>query len=138
MQKKKAISIPKPLKDNPVAKAKYRELLALKVWQDAVVILGVDHAVDYCLCYARQVNADAMLRAEGEVVTAPSGYQMPSPWLTIRNRAAADMTRLTKLTTSAVTDIGKKAAAAIATEKALTGGRFARHRSPPPKLVHSK
>jgi P27 family predicted phage terminase small subunit len=48
----------------------------------------------YCDAYHRWREAEVHIRREGAVVTAPtSGYPMPNPWVSIRNRALDDMRR---------------------------------------------
>jgi len=132
----KAIAVPSILKGDAAARAKYREIMTLQVWRTAVQVLGADLAVDYCQSYSRCLKADQMLREEGEVVTAPSGYSMPSPWLAVRNRASADMTKFTKMAAGVGQSIGKKGVQDLAAKEA-SQGRFGLRPSPP-KLVHSK
>lgn len=130
----KTTSIPTILKGDTPARQKYKEIMALQVWRTAVQILGIDLAVDYCQSYSRCLKADQMLRDEGEVLTSPNGYAMPSPWLAIRNRASADMAKFAKLAAGVVIAGGKKGVKELAAKEAAQG-KFA-PRITPPKLVH--
>jgi P27 family predicted phage terminase small subunit len=48
----------------------------------------------YCTAWARWVEAEESLRQFGVVLKSPNGYPMPSPFLTIANKAMDQMTRL--------------------------------------------
>lgn len=59
-----------------------------------LTIVDRDVLGGYCDAYATFVGASKKLEADGWVKVAPtSGYEMPSPWVAIRNRALDDMRR---------------------------------------------
>jgi P27 family predicted phage terminase small subunit len=45
----------------------------------------------YCQAWARWLRAEGQLRRYGELVKAPSGYALPSPYLSIANKAMQQM-----------------------------------------------
>jgi len=47
----------------------------------------------YCVCYGRWVEAERMLKRHGLTVTAQSGYEAKSPWLTIADKCLDQMRR---------------------------------------------
>jgi P27 family predicted phage terminase small subunit len=73
---------------------------ARKEWNWLVpklVALGVGTEIDrdalvaYCRVYARWDRAEKKLDQEGDTVTSPNGYIMPSPYLAIANKALEQM-----------------------------------------------
>jgi P27 family predicted phage terminase small subunit len=47
----------------------------------------------YCDAYAQWVEASKTLQSEKLVLTSPNGYMYQNPWLSIANKAKADMTK---------------------------------------------
>ena len=85
---------PAPSHLAPAAKAEWRRtgklLLALGLVTD------IDRAAFavYCQAYARWVEAEDNLRQFGMIVKAPSGYPIPSPFLSIANQSMAQIQRM--------------------------------------------
>jgi P27 family predicted phage terminase small subunit len=72
--------------------------LAKKEWKRLVpelLALGLLTKIDraalaaYCQCWARWVEAEEKLKVEGLTIKTPSGFEQPSAWLTIANKALA-------------------------------------------------
>lgn len=57
------------------------------------ILTEVDQDVLGCYCdaYHRWREAEVHIRRDGAVVKSQSGYPMPSPWVSIRNRALDDL-----------------------------------------------
>lgn len=92
---------PKPRPVRPEMPA-YLDTEGRKRWEELVsdlesigVLTVVDREVlgGYCAAFASFVSATRILEEKGWVTTAQSGYEMPSPWVAIRNRAMDDLRR---------------------------------------------
>lgn len=57
------------------------------------LLTGVDRTslAAYCQNYSRWVKAEQMLQKNGFITKAESGYEMPSPWVAIGNKALDQM-----------------------------------------------
>jgi len=60
---------------------------------DVGVLTVADRAVlaAYCQCYARWVEAEGMIEAEGSIQTNPKGYMVKSPWVEIAHQSLTQM-----------------------------------------------
>lgn len=67
-----------------------------KQLDDAGILTGIDAQAlaMYCEAFATWREAMDMIRVEGPIVKAPSGYPIQSPWLGIANRAHDDLRKL--------------------------------------------
>lgn len=81
----------------------YLSTEAKKVWRKAVKVLEAnnvftemdEHALSlFCEAFARWLKAQKELRDNGEVIKAPSGYPVTSPWLSVSNKAFEQMTKI--------------------------------------------
>ena len=86
---------PEPLSDN-IVMPEHLSKKAKKQWEKIVEQLtgaGIMTNLDqdalelYCEAYAKWADANDKLRTHGMVVKAPSGYPIPSPYLSIANKA---------------------------------------------------
>lgn len=76
------------------ARREYRRLAKL-LGGLGVLTLGEPAALSLlAVSWARWEKAEAEIAKSGEVVTAPSGYPIPSPWLAISNRAHNQVLKL--------------------------------------------
>jgi len=98
-EKAKAEREPKPPRDCPTAPA-WLDSGAKRRWRalcDTLNEMGVLTAVDgdvlavYCQAYSDHERLTRYLRTEGETTVSPTGYEMPRPEVSLRNRARDDM-----------------------------------------------
>lgn len=63
---------------------------------DAGLMSKIDRAAlaSYCQCWARWVEAETQLKKHGPIVKSPSGYPIQNPWLSIANKAMAQMLKV--------------------------------------------
>jgi P27 family predicted phage terminase small subunit len=88
-------TIPKPpdhLSDE--GRACWKKLVRVLKDTGLIARVDADALALYCTAYERWLNAEAGLRKHGMLVKTPNGYPIPSPLLTIANKAMAQMTQL--------------------------------------------
>jgi P27 family predicted phage terminase small subunit len=63
---------------------------------DAGLMSKIDRAAlaSYCQSWARWVEAETQLKKHGPIVKSPSGYPIQNPWLSIANKAMAQMLKV--------------------------------------------
>lgn len=76
------------------ARREYRRLAKLLEGLGLVSELDRAALAAYATAWARWIEAEQALKAEGPVVKAPSGYPVQNPWLPVANRAIAQVVKL--------------------------------------------
>lgn len=86
---------PKPPKHlAPAALAKWRALVPILREMRVLTVADGDMLAAYCVAWARWVDAETHLAAEGAVVMSPNNYGIPNAWLPISNKALETMEKL--------------------------------------------
>lgn len=83
---------PPDLKDLPTAAAYWRELAPML--RRCRQVTAADRGPLLALCIEWDAYLEAREKAYPRIVKSPSGYAMPNPWLSVRNRALAACTKL--------------------------------------------
>jgi P27 family predicted phage terminase small subunit len=83
---------PPELADNPDALAEWAHLAPQL--RAARQVTDVDRSALLALCIEWSLYLEARTKAHPRVVAAPSGYAMPNPWLSVKNRALAACLKL--------------------------------------------
>ena len=79
-----------PCELDPVALDKWNDLVAL-VWDYAWNPATGDALANYCVNWSRWQQAEGEIAKTGAVVKSPSGYPIQNPYLSISNRAQAEL-----------------------------------------------
>lgn len=79
---------------DPVAAAKWLEIIGSPT--DVIGVAGLDLLTLYCVTWARWKEAEAKVAELGVVIKSPSGFPIQNPYLSIANRAAADLLKIGK------------------------------------------
>lgn len=87
-----AVEIPDIVTANPDALAEWQRLAPELTAKRVLTGADVATFANYCIAYARWVKAEENVLEFGEIVKAPrTGVPMHNPWLTVSNKASADM-----------------------------------------------
>ena len=80
-----------PRKLSPVAKREWKRVAGILA--DAGLLSTIDRAAlaGYCQAWATWIEAQASLREYGVIIKSPNGYPMPSPYLSVANKAFEQM-----------------------------------------------